>query len=101
MLLAFAPAAYNRLQRWLHKTYDGRGLAAVTDIVITHMHMDHVGGLNVDGVKAKLRPDEPGSAILGRSSLPSRVTMGALTPVVTDTAVTSCHAPRVSLFLFG
>ncbi len=60
MLLAFAPAAYNRLQRWLHKTCDGRGLAAVTDIVITHMHMDHVGGLNVDGVKAKLRPDVPG-----------------------------------------
>lgn len=25
--------------------------------MITHMHMDHVGGLNVDGVKAKLRPD--------------------------------------------
>jgi hypothetical protein len=24
------------------------------------MHMDHVGGLNVDGVKAKLRPDVPG-----------------------------------------
>ncbi|MFP3656736.1 MBL fold metallo-hydrolase, partial [Burkholderia sp. SIMBA_052] len=28
-----------------------------TDIVVTHMHMDHVGGLNVDGVKAKLSPD--------------------------------------------
>jgi glyoxylase-like metal-dependent hydrolase (beta-lactamase superfamily II) len=35
----------------------GVDLAAITDIVITHMHMDHVGGLNVDGVKAKLRPD--------------------------------------------
>jgi glyoxylase-like metal-dependent hydrolase (beta-lactamase superfamily II) len=35
----------------------GIDLAAITDIVITHMHMDHVGGLNVDGVKAKLRPD--------------------------------------------
>ncbi|MFM0205597.1 MBL fold metallo-hydrolase [Paraburkholderia fungorum] len=35
----------------------GIDLAAITDIVITHMHMDHVGGLNVAGVKAKLRPD--------------------------------------------
>ena len=30
----------------------GIDLSALTDIVITHMHMDHVGGLNVDGVKA-------------------------------------------------
>ncbi|MDR3098647.1 MAG: MBL fold metallo-hydrolase [Paraburkholderia sp.] len=35
----------------------GIDLTAITDIVITHMHMDHIGGLNVDGVKAKLRPD--------------------------------------------
>lgn len=35
----------------------GIELAAITDVVITHMHMDHVGGLNVEGVKAKLRPD--------------------------------------------
>jgi glyoxylase-like metal-dependent hydrolase (beta-lactamase superfamily II) len=35
----------------------GIDLAAITDIVITHMHMDHVGGLNVAGVRAKLRPD--------------------------------------------
>ncbi|MEM5367687.1 MBL fold metallo-hydrolase [Paraburkholderia azotifigens] len=35
----------------------GIDLAAITDIVITHMHMDHVGGLNVDGVRSKLRPD--------------------------------------------
>ncbi|WP_107314116.1 MBL fold metallo-hydrolase [Burkholderia metallica] len=35
----------------------GIDLSAITDIVITHMHMDHVGGLNNDGVKAKLRPD--------------------------------------------
>jgi glyoxylase-like metal-dependent hydrolase (beta-lactamase superfamily II) len=35
----------------------GIDLAAITDIVITHMHMDHVGGLNVDGIKAKLHPN--------------------------------------------
>ena len=35
----------------------GIDLASVTDVVITHMHMDHVGGLLVDGVKQRLRPD--------------------------------------------
>lgn len=35
----------------------GIDLEAVTDVVITHMHMDHVGGLLVDDVKARLRPD--------------------------------------------
>jgi glyoxylase-like metal-dependent hydrolase (beta-lactamase superfamily II) len=31
----------------------------VTDVVLTHMHMDHVGGLLGDGVKDRLRPDVP------------------------------------------
>lgn len=35
----------------------GIDLASVTDVVITHMHMDHVGGLLVDKVKNRLRPD--------------------------------------------
>lgn len=32
-------------------------LGSVTDVVLTHMHMDHVGGLLVEGVKERLRPD--------------------------------------------
>ena len=35
----------------------GIDLASVTDVVLTHMHMDHVGGLLIDGVKERLRPD--------------------------------------------
>ncbi len=35
----------------------GINLASVTDVVLTHMHMDHIGGLLVDGVKERLRPD--------------------------------------------
>lgn len=28
----------------------------MTDVLLTHMHMDHIGGLLVDGVKEQLRP---------------------------------------------
>ena len=35
----------------------GIDLASVTDVVLTHMHMDHIGGLLIDGVKEQLRPD--------------------------------------------
>lgn len=35
----------------------GIDLTSVTDVVITHMHMDHVGGLLVDGVKERLSPN--------------------------------------------
>jgi glyoxylase-like metal-dependent hydrolase (beta-lactamase superfamily II) len=31
--------------------------ASVTDVVLTHMHMDHIGGLLGDGLKARLSPD--------------------------------------------
>lgn len=35
----------------------GIDLTSVTDVVLTHMHMDHIGGLLVDGVRDRLRPD--------------------------------------------
>src|SRR5262249_34471141 len=35
----------------------GVNLASVTDVVLTHLHMDHCGGLLVDGVRDRLRPD--------------------------------------------
>jgi glyoxylase-like metal-dependent hydrolase (beta-lactamase superfamily II) len=35
----------------------GIDLSSVTDVVLTHMHMDHIGGLLVEGVKDQMRPD--------------------------------------------
>jgi len=35
----------------------GIDLASVTDVVFTHMHIDHIGGLLVDGMRDRLRPD--------------------------------------------
>ncbi len=30
---------------------------SVTDVVLTHLHMDHVGGLLADGLRTRMRPD--------------------------------------------
>lgn len=31
--------------------------ASITDVVLTHLHMDHIGGLLSEGLKSQLRPD--------------------------------------------
>jgi glyoxylase-like metal-dependent hydrolase (beta-lactamase superfamily II) len=47
-----------RAGRWAQRVEAaGIDLASVTDVVLTHMHMDHCGGLLADGVKEQLRPD--------------------------------------------
>src|SRR5262249_13970552 len=40
---------------------DGAGIdpASVTDVVLTHLHVDHVGGLLDDALGRRLRPDVP------------------------------------------
>lgn len=48
------PRAGNTVQRL---EAAGVNLDSVTDVVLTHMHMDHVGGLITDGLKERLRPD--------------------------------------------
>src|SRR5262249_40418541 len=66
----------------------GIALASVTDVVLTHMHFDHVGGLLVDGVKERLRPDlrihvSAAEAKFWESPDFSRTAMG---PVLSDVA---------------
>src|SRR6201994_2274688 len=48
------PRAGRMIQRLEDAEID---LESVTDVVLTHMHMDHIGGLLVDGVRERLRPD--------------------------------------------
>lgn len=48
------PRAGQLMQRLAAADID---LSTVTDVVLTHMHMDHVGGLLIDGVKERLRSD--------------------------------------------
>ena len=35
----------------------GIDLASITDVILTHLHMDHCGGLLVDGMRKRLRPN--------------------------------------------
>jgi glyoxylase-like metal-dependent hydrolase (beta-lactamase superfamily II) len=47
-----------RVGRWAKRLEAaGIDLPSVTDVVLTHLHMDHCGGLLADGVKELLRPD--------------------------------------------
>jgi len=48
------PRAGQLIQRLAAADID---LGCVTDIVLTHLHMDHIGGLLVEGVKDKMRAD--------------------------------------------
>jgi glyoxylase-like metal-dependent hydrolase (beta-lactamase superfamily II) len=46
-----------RLASRLHAA--GIDPASVTDVVLTHLHVDHVGGLLADSLRSRLRPDVP------------------------------------------
>lgn len=51
-------AGFPRAGQLVHRL-DAAGidLASITDVVLTHLHMDHIGGLLGKGVKERLRPD--------------------------------------------
>jgi len=65
--------------------------ASVTDVVLTHLHVDHVGGLLADGLKGGLRADVPihvAAAELEFWASPdfSRNTFGGMSEVLRSTA---------------
>ncbi|RST48875.1 MBL fold metallo-hydrolase [Variovorax sp. MHTC-1] len=79
--------------------------ASVTDVVLTHMHMDHVGGLLADGLKGRLRPDVPihmAAAELEFWASPdfSRNTFGGVSDVLRATARRFMDEYRSQLRLF-
>jgi glyoxylase-like metal-dependent hydrolase (beta-lactamase superfamily II) len=79
--------------------------ASVTDVVLTHMHMDHVGGLLADGLKGQLRPDVPihmAAAELEFWASPdfSRNTFGGVSDVLRATAKRFMDEYRGRLRLF-
>jgi len=79
--------------------------ASVTDVVLTHMHMDHVGGLLADGLKSRLRPNVPihmATAELEFWASPdfSRNTFGGVSDVLRSTAKRFLNEYRSHLRLF-
>jgi glyoxylase-like metal-dependent hydrolase (beta-lactamase superfamily II) len=65
--------------------------AAVTDVVLTHLHVDHIGGLLADGLKGQLRADVPihvAAADVEFWASPdfSRNTFGGMSDVLRSTA---------------
>jgi glyoxylase-like metal-dependent hydrolase (beta-lactamase superfamily II) len=70
--------------------------ASVTDVVLTHLHVDHVGGLLADGLRHRLRPDVPihlaaaevefwASPDFSRNSFPQGFPTGTIVHVSTPT----------------
>jgi glyoxylase-like metal-dependent hydrolase (beta-lactamase superfamily II) len=79
--------------------------ASVTDVVLTHLHMDHVGGLLAEGLKGGLRPDVPihvAAAELEFWASPdfSRNTFGGVADVIRATAKRFLDEYRGQLRLF-
>src|SRR5215831_15080550 len=55
------PAKFPQAAGLLARRLKAAGIdpTSVTDVVLTHMHVDHVGGLLADGLRSQLRPNVP------------------------------------------
>lgn len=55
------PPQYPQVAGRLAQRLETAGIdpGSITDVVLTHLHMDHIGGLLADGLKTGLRPDVP------------------------------------------
>lgn len=78
---------------------------SITDVVLTHLHVDHVGGLLADGLRSRLRPNVPihlaaAEAEFWASPDFSRNTFGGFPDVLRSAEERFVNAYRSQLRLF-
>src|SRR5262249_33545850 len=69
--------------------------ASVTAVVLTHLHVDHVGGLLADGLRGRLRPDVPIHLAAAEQRLGLRLLTRTLAVSRRPKPASACEAHRI------